>query len=329
MRVLAGDIGGTHTRLAIVDVEPRRHRARVVREAKLASQDAPGLAPLVQAFLDESEGQIDRACFGVAGPIRNQRVRTTNLPWRIDAKRLSATTGVKRVVLINDFAAVGYGIEMLTRRDLRTVQVGRAVKHGPIAVIGAGTGLGEGYLTWDSDGERYEVQSSEGGHATFAARSPLEWGLYRYLARKFGHVSYERVVSGPGLVTVYHYLAGVRPRLARKTIAAEMRQSDPAAVVSRHGLAGTDQLCVKALDLFVRVFGNQASNLALTVLSTGGVYVAGGIAPRIITKLTGGVFLEAFRDKGRLTPVVRRMPVHVIMNKDVGLLGAAAVAARS
>ena len=328
MKVLAGDIGGTHTRLAIVDVEPRRHRAKVVRESKLASQDAPGLAPLVQAFLGEGGERVSRGCLGVAGPIRNQRVRTTNLPWRIDAQRLSRKTGVPHLRLINDFAAVGYGIEMLNRRDLRTLQPGRAVRHGPIAVIGAGTGLGEGYLTWDADSERYEVQASEGGHATFAARTPAEWGLYRYLARKHGHVSYERVVSGPGLVAVYHYLAGTRPRLARKTIAAEMRQSDPAAVVSRHGLAGTDRLCVKALELFVRVFGGQASNLALTVLSTGGVYLAGGIAPRIIKALTGGLFLEAFRDKGRLTPVVRRMPVHVIMNKDVGLLGAAAVAAR-
>lgn len=327
MKVLAGDIGGTHTRLAIVESGGPGARPRVIRESTLASQDAPGLAPLVREFLAAGREQVRRACFGVAGPVRTQRVRATNLPWTIDGPRLARAIGVAGTTLINDFAAIGHGIGALGARDLKTLQRGQAIPRGPIAVIGAGTGLGEGFLTWR--GERYEVHSSEGGHATFAARTPVEWDLARHLSRRFGgHVSWERVLSGPGLVSIYRYLAGRRPGLVRRAVTAEMRRGDPAAVVSRHALAGTDRLSERALDLFVSCLGAQAANLALTVLATGGVYVAGGIAPLIVSKLAEPRFLEAFRDKGRLAPVLARMPVHVIMNPKVGLLGAAAVAAR-
>lgn len=324
MKVLAGDIGGTHTRLAIVDVH--RNRALITRESKLSSREAPGLAPLVRSFLAEGNEAVERACFGVAGPVINQRVRTTNLPWIVDAARLARATNVPSVRLINDFTAVGFGVPLLGPRDLVTLQRGRRDPHGTIALIGAGTGLGEGYLTWN--GSRYQVHSSEGGHVTYAAETPLEWGLFNYLAKRYGHVSYERLLSGPGLISIYQYLRRVKAAPARPTVHREMLRDDPAAVISRHGLAGTDRLCGLALDLFVSVFGSQAGNLGLTLLATGGVYIAGGIAGRILPKLTGPLFLAALRQKGRLSPVVARLPVHVVVNPDVGLLGAAAAARR-
>ena len=332
MRVLAGDLGGTHARFAVVEVEPaggqrgQRARARVMRDATLSSRDAPGLAALARGFLEVvGEPPPSRACFGVAGPVRDGEAHTTNLPWSINARAVGEAIGIPHTSLINDFEAVGHGLLLLQDSDLVTLQPGEPPEHGPIAVIGAGTGLGEGYLVWDRS--VYRVHSSEGGHATFAAQGPIEWQLCAYLAERFGHVSYERVLSGPGLVNIYQYLAAAAEAAPAAPMLEEMRREDPAAVISRHGLAGSDPLAVSALDLFVSVYGAQAGNLALTILASGGVYLAGGIAPRVVEKLKSGAFLSAFRRKGRLSELLARVPVHVIMNPDVGLLGAAAVAA--
>ncbi len=225
------------------------------------------------------------------------------------------------------FVAVGYGIELLGPSDLATLQEGTPTPHGPIALIGAGTGLGQGFLLWE--GDHYRVLPSEGGHGDFAPRDKVQVGLLRFLQQQFERVSWERLLSGAGLINTYRYLhsAAVAPEQA--TVRAEMEKEDPATVISRHALAGTDCLSVRSLDLFCEIFGAQAGNLALTVVATGGVYLAGGIAPRIVERLKDGRFLTAFRDKGRMSELLSRIPVHVIMNPNVGLLGAAAVAGRT
>lgn len=323
MRVLAADVGGTNARFALVEVT--EGSTRIARRQQFASQDAPSLASIAQRFIAESGGQsFSRACFGVACRVIEGICRSANLPWTIDERELAAAIGVPETSIINDFDAIGHGLALLAPADVVTLQRGEPIAHGTIALIGAGTGLGEAFLTWD--GARYRVQASEGGHVNFAARDELEWGLYAVLQAEFEHVSYERVVSGPGLVRIYTYLAsaaGGESPLVRD----EMVRADPAAVIVRHGLAGTDRACEHAVELFTSLLGAHAGNLALTVLATGGVYVAGGIAPRMVDKLRTGPFLGSFRDKGRLSGFVERVPVHVITNGDVGLLGAAAVAA--
>jgi len=323
MRVLAGDIGGTNARVALVEICSTQ--ARVLHEQRFRPGDFPGLAPLVQRFRTETGSDAERACFGVAGRVIDGRCRGPNLPWTINERELAAAIGIANISLINDFSAVGYGLARLGPGDLETLQPGEPVEHGVIAVIGAGTGLGEGFLVWD--GARYRVEPSEGGHVDFAPRDDLEWRLLQSLRRKFEHVSYELVASGPGLVNIYRVLAatGLIPEGA--AVRQEMDRGDAAAVIMRHALADSDALCAQALDVFISVLGAQTGNLALTVLALGGVYVAGGIAPRIIPKLKAGSFLSSFRSKGRLSDVVARVPVHVVMNPSVGLLGAAAVAA--
>jgi glucokinase len=322
--VLAGDVGGTNARLALVDVEGRA--ARIVSEQKYLSRDYPGLAPIVRRFSEETKTRPDRACFGMACPIVGEDCTAPNLPWTINARKLAGEIGIPRTKIINDFVAVGYGIELMTPDDLATLQEGAAQPHGTIALIGAGTGLGQGFLFWEAD--HYEVLPSEGGHADFAARDRDQAGLLEFLKGKFHRVSWERLLSGPGLINIYDYLvaAGIAPE--QESVRAEMAQEDHAAVITRQGLARTDKLADRTLDLFCEIFGAQAGNLALTVVATGGVYLAGGVAPRVVERLEAGGFMAAFRDKGRLSDLLTRIPVHVVMNPKVGLLGSAAAAAR-
>ena len=325
MRVLAGDIGGTNARLAVVDVGERD--THVMHEGRYPTPGTPGLAPIVRRYLADlgTDAVPERACFGIAGPVVDGECRTPNLPWMVSAAGLAAEIGIPATTIINDFQAVGYGLPRLGPADLVTLQAGEAAPRGTIALIGAGTGLGQGFLVWM--GGRYRVQSSEGGHVAFAARDPTEWGLRGTLLDEFGHVSYERILSGPGLERVYRYLAHTGFATERPDLRQEMEREDPAAVITRHGLAKDDALSTRALELFVSVYGAQAGQFALTVLATGGVYVAGGIAPRIIAKLQDGAFVSAFRSQGRLSDLAARLPLHVIVSPVVGLLGAAARAA--
>jgi glucokinase len=323
VRVLAGDIGGTHARLAIVEVgggEPR-----ILREQQYPSREFSGLAPIVERFRQETGERPERAVCGVAGPVVNGVARLPNLPWIVTERELAAAVGTSRVSIINDFDGIGHGVTFVAPRDLEVLQRGRAVSRGAIALIGPGTGLGEGMLLWD--GARYRVYSSEGGHADFAPRDDVEWGLFQSLATEFGPVSYERVISGPGLVRIYRYLVASGFASERAPVRDEMVGDDPAAVIVRHALAHGDAACIKALEMFVSILGAEAGNLALTVFATGGVYVAGGIAPRIIAELREGPFVASFRRKGRMSEFMEGIPVHVIVNPNVGLLGAAAVAA--
>jgi glucokinase len=322
--VLGGDVGGTNARLAIAELDGRT--ARITRERKYRSRDYPGLALIVRRFCEEAGARPDRACFGIACPVVGDDCTAPNLPWTINARQLGADIEIPRTTIINDFVAVGYGIESLGPSDLATLQEGRPEPQGPIALIGAGTGLGQGFLLWDKD--HYRVLASEGGHGDFAPRGALQAGLLEFLEREFHRVSWERLLSGPGMVNTYRYLLASAVAPEQAAVRTEMGQEDPAAVIARHALAGTDCLSDRALDLFCEILGAQAGNLALTVVATGGVYLAGGIAPRIVERLRSGPFLTAFRDKGRLSELLSRVPVHVIVNPNVALLGAAAVAGR-
>lgn len=324
MIVLAGDIGGTNARLALVEVSD--NAVHIVREGRFATRDSPGLGSIVRRFWGDDATRPNRACFGVPGPVVGEACEPPHLPWKLDARQLAAEIGIANVQFINDFSAVGYGVERLGPGDLVTLQAGIPVPRGPIALLGAGTGLGEGCMIWD--GQRYQVYPSEGGHADFAARDALEWKLVEFLRTAHGHVSYDRVVSGPGLASIYRFLAALGETPEQPSVRAEMTREDPAAVVTTHALAGTDPLCVQALHLFVSMYGAQAGNLGLTLFATGGVYIAGGIAPRIVDKLKDGTFIRAFRDKGRLSHLAAVLPVHVIVNPAIGVLGAAAAAAR-
>jgi glucokinase len=324
MIVLAGDVGGTHARLALVELDGRG--ARVTRDGRYRSREYPGLTPIVRRFYEEVGSRPDRACFGIACPVVGDDCITPNLPWTINARKLAVEIGIPRTTIINDFVAVGYGIELLGPSDLATLQEGSPTPQAPIALIGAGTGLGQGFLLWE--GDHYRVLASEGEHGDFAPGGELQSGLLEFLRRQFGRVSWERLVSGPGIANIYQYLLASAVAPEQPAVHDEMQKEDPTAVIIRHGLAKTDCLSHRALDLFCEIFGAQAGNLALTFVSTGGVYLAGGIAPRMVERLKQGQFLTAFRNKGRMSELLSRIPVHVVMNPNVAVLGAAAVAAR-
>ena len=317
MRVLAADIGGTNARLAEVELDATS--IRIARERTFPSADYDGLAPIAKTFLADGGVELAGACFGIAGPVVDGEVRTSNLPWVVSERALGREIGMPRTRIINDLDATARGIARLDARDLVTLQAGARHEHGVIALIGAGTGLGEAFAVWN--GERYRTHASEGGHATFAPRDARERALHGWLGERHGHVSFERVLSGPGLVNVFQFLAAERADGDDVAAAAVAREG--AVAVSRLALDGSSRVAAEALDLFVGAYGGQAGNLALTVLATGGVYVVGGIAPAIVKKLVDGTFMEAFRAKGRLAEVLATIPVHVVMNGDVGLYGAA------
>lgn len=329
MAILAGDIGGTKTLLQIS--EPKGNRFDVLFEKRYVSADYDSLTAMTQEFLREASGTIKypiaAACFGIAGPVSGRTARTTNLPWTLNADEMEAALGIPRVCLINDFQSVGYGIEALPAQDLVTLQAGTAVAHGTRVIIGAGTGLGQGFLVWQDN--HYQVIASEGGHTDFAPTDDLQVDLLKYLRQRYRWVTWERVVSGRGLVDVFEFLAAANQLRPTTALQNALKTEDHAAVISRFGMTGSDPLAMQALNLFVRLYGAQAGNLALTGLATGGVYVAGGVAPKIIDKLTDGTFMQNFLNKEeRMQPLLKAMPVKVVVNADVGLLGSAVVAAR-
>lgn len=322
--VLAGDVGGTKTLLQLAAV--RDDAIRPIREARFDSAAYPDFDSLLGEFMRAAASPLAAACFGVAGPIHGQSAKITNLGWTINAGAVGAEFGIANVRLINDFTAVGCGIEALHEDDVTALQEGVPELHGTRAVLGAGTGLGEGILVWQ--GDHYQALPSEGGHVDFAPADEVQDGLLRYLRPLFGHVSYERILSGDGLVKIFEYLTGSGRATATAALRQAMLERDPAAAISEFGLDGRDPAAVRALDLFVAIYGAQAGNLALTTLARGGVYVAGGIAPKIMAKLKGGGFVHAFNDKGRFSGLMQSIPVRVVMNPQVGLLGAALVASR-
>ncbi len=327
MTLLAADIGGTNVRLCLAHAGSREFLA----EKNYASADFASFNDVLRRFLaDTSAGAVESVCIAVAGPVRDtaagQAVKVTNLPWEISARALQKEFGFQKLRLINDFEAIGYGIEALGEKDFVVLQPGNPVAHGPRAVIGAGTGLGQAILVWQ--GSRYDVIATEGGHTDFGPTDDLQIELARYLYKSTGRASYELILSGPGLVRLYEFLRG-QGVVAESTVVVEtMKTADPAAAITDAALAHSDPLASMALDLFVRIFGAQAGNLALTAGATGGIYLAGGIAPKIISRLRDILFLDAFRSKGNMSAYVENIPVRVVMNPKVGLIGAVAVAGR-
>ena len=323
IRVLSGDIGGTKTRLAIINVDGTQLHTE--REQTYVSRDYAVFEELLAEFLQGAKIPT-RAAFGIAGPVQGRVVLTTNLPWRIDADALQNRFGFEQCTLLNDLEATATGLSALNDEDLLTLHAGAAIDTGiPIAgnaaVIAAGTGLGEAGLFWD--GQRYHSFATEGGHVSFSPGNDLEIALLRYLQQRHEHVSWERIVSGPGLVNLHGFLCQHRNATLPDWLKDEMQQGDAAAAITAAALNARDELCVESLDWFVRLYGAEASNLALKVMSRGGLYLGGGIAPKILPRLQSGIFLAAFFNKGRMRPVLEAMPVKVILNDRAALYGAA------
>lgn len=321
--ILAGDIGGTHTRLALV--EDQGGALQILFESTVPSRERTNLEAAIDEFLASHDVKLTRASFGIAGPVRDGRCEATNLPWLVDSRALARRLGLKRVGLINDLEANAYGIAVLQEKDFVVLNKGARNATGNTAIISAGTGLGQAGTYWD--GARHRPFASEGGHADFAPRNHLEMELLAYSLTHFQRVSYERLVSGPGLVHVYQFLRDTGKAEEPPWLAEALRQGDPAPTISRLALEGKTPLCSRALELFVSLYGAEAGNLALKLMATGGVYLGGGIAPKIISKLKEPVFMNAFTAKGRMRPLLQDMPVRVIMNPRTALLGAARHAA--
>ena len=342
--LLAGDTGGTKTILRLVEVSPD-FELKTIYEERYPSQNFPDLVPMVKQFIAEAgkstaqEVTPEKACFAIAGPVTNNTAKLTNLAWFLDGERLQEDLGIARVSLINDFAAVGYGILGLTKEDLFTLQAGKPNPEAPIGIIGAGTGLGQGFLVKQED--IYQVFASEGGHSDFAPRNELEFQLLKYLMDKHDiqRVSVERVVSGLGIAAIYQFLRDRKMQRESPDIAQMIRSweeqagqteknVDPGAVIGTAALEKRDRISEQTMQIFIEAYGAEAGNLALKLLPYGGLYVAGGIAPKILSLLQEGSFLLNFTQKGRMRSILTDIPVHIILNSQVGLIGAAISASR-
>lgn len=343
MYLLAGDIGGTKTILRLVKAVDETLTTEF--ETQYTSNQFPDLVPMVQTFIAAAGDHLgklvqpSRACFAIAGPVVNNTSQLTNLAWKLDGDRLASELHLEAASLINDFEAIGYGVLGLTASDIQTLQPGTPNDTAPVAVIGAGTGLGQGFLM--RQGGKAVVFPSEGGHADFAPRSELEFQLLKYLLDKhqITRISAERVVSGQGIVAIYQFLrdrgvAKESPELAaaittwEKEAGVTPKSVDPAAVISQAAQTGEDSLAKQAMEIFVSAYGAEAGNLALKLLPYGGLYIAGGIAAKNLSFMTNGSFLDAFTHKGRMSKLLEDIPIHLVLNPQVGLIGAARFAGR-
>ncbi len=319
--ILAGDVGGTKVHLALFEfVEGKLTHTR---DKQYPAREYGGLEEIVREFM--AADKASAACFGVPGPVREGRLRLTNLPWTLDSRELSTHLEIDYVFLINDLEANGYGIAELDAKQIYTLSEGDASQMGNRALISAGTGLGQSFMVWN--GRTHTPYPSEGGHCDFAPRNEDEIDLLRFLRQKYnGRISFERVVSGQGLTNVYEFLREVRGVEEPAWLAARMAVEDRNAVITELAMAAKSEICEKTTDMFVSAYGAEAGNMALKILSVGGLYVGGGIAPRILEKLKDGTFMKAFADKGRLSQLLVHMPVRVILESRTALIGAAAYA---
>ncbi|MEL6437864.1 MAG: glucokinase [Cyanobacteria bacterium J06621_8] len=333
MFLLAGDIGGTKTILRLVEVTEvtlTEKTFKTVKEAQYISASFTDLVPMVEEFLAQDKYiKPQLACFAIAGPVVNNTCTLTNLKWVLDTQRLESELEIPKVSLINDFAANSFGILGLKDAELHTLQLGTVRPESPIGVLGAGTGLGEAFLV--PQGQKYQVFASEGGHVDFAPRNDLEHELLKYLRQrlKIEHVSVERVVSGQGIVSIYQFLrdsnfAPESPEVAERIRFWEQENKktvDPAAIISQAAFKQSDRLCEETMAMFVSAYGAETGNLALKLLAYGGIYIAGGIAAKILPLMQDGRFIRAFKDKGRVSPLIESIPVHIVLNPQVGLIG--------
>jgi glucokinase len=320
--ILAGDVGGTKVHLALYDFT--EGKLNHTRDKQYPAKEYSGLEEIVKEFLGTD--RVSAACFGVPGPVRDGRLRLTNLPWTLDSRELAKNLQIDHVFLINDLEANGYGVAELGPDQIYTLSEGDASQIGNRGLIAAGTGLGEGILAWN--GRIHVPYPSEGGHTDFGPRNEDEIELLRFLQRKYnGRISYERVVSGMGLTNVYEFLRDSKGMDEPKWLADDIAAvDDPNRVITEMALSAKSEICAKTLDMVVSIYGAEAGNLALKVLSVGGMYVGGGIAPKILEKLKDGTFIKAFQDKGRLSQLLINMPVRVILDSRAALMGAAAYA---
>jgi glucokinase len=327
--LIAGDIGGTKTDLAIFSSEAGP--LTPLAEAKVPSADYPNLQAIVKEFLAKAKKPVDRACFAVAGPVIGGRVKTTNLPWVVEENSLAQELNLSRqsVHLINDLEAIAHAVPILRPSDVETINTGEPVPKGAIGVIAPGTGLGESFLTWD--GSRYRPHSSEGGHADFAPTDEHQIHLLQYMLKKFDHVSFEHVCSGIGIPNIYNYLRDVEqlPQDAEMTSLIDSAHDRTAAIIGNALRdASRSKLCVATLDMFVSILAAEAANVAVKVLATGGIYVAGGVAVHTLAALKRPMFMESFKRKGRFAELMGRIPIHVVVS-PAGLSGAAAYGLKS
>ena len=320
--ILAGDIGGTKTNLGLFTRGKRRPVLKVLET--YASPESSNLENIIDRFLERHEVSISNACFGIAGPVKNGRCKTTNLPWDVSERKLKNRFGWNQVLLVNDLTASAYAIPSLTKRELFPLNQTKTASKGNLGLIAPGTGLGTALMIWKDS--QYVPVPSEGGHADFAPKNKAEIDLWQYLHQRLGHVSMERVLSGPGLFIIYCWLKYTGQGVEPTWLTQKMNEDDPPKVISEAALVERQPLCVKALDLFVSIFGSAAGNLALTGLTRGGIYLGGGIAPRILPKLQEGPFMRAFVDKGRFSGLLSQIPVQVILNDRAALIGAAVCA---
>jgi len=319
--ILAGDIGATHSRLAAFETEG--NRLQCVVEKIYSSGEHKGLPEIVANFTKTEGIPTQSACFGVAGPVRGGRSKISNLPWIIDSRELALQLKLRTVGLINDLEAFAYGIDALESKDFATLSEGSSEAEGNTAVVSAGTGLGEAGLYWD--GYRHHPFACEGGHTEFAPKNDIEVELLQYLMKKYEnqHVSYERILSGPGIKNVYDFLRDTSKEEEPSWLKGELAAApDAPALISQLALANKAAICERTLSIFVSIFGSEAGNCALKFMSTGGIFIA-GIAGKIVSKMKDGTFMESFLSKGRMKGLLQEMPVRIVLNDDSGLIGAA------
>jgi glucokinase len=318
--ILAGEIGASHIRLGAFETEG--HLLKIVVEKGYETNAHSGLAEILSQFVKSEGIPVHQASFGVAGPVRHGRSKISNLPWIIDSAELAKQLRLDSVGLLNDLEAHAYGIDALESKDFMTLAEGAEDAEGNRAVISARTGLGMAGLYWD--GFRHHPFACEGGHADFAPRDAIQTELLAYLQKKFGRISCERVLSGPGIRNIYEFLRDTKkaeePSWLREQIAAA---HDVPALISQLGIDGKAALCERAVSVFVSVFGAETGNCALRYMTTGGIFIGGVIASKVVANTKNSVFMDAFLDKGRMADLLREMPVKIILNDDCGLIGAA------
>jgi glucokinase len=318
--ILAGDIGGTTVSLALFD--HKEGNLDLKRKESFISKNYSEFESILQEFFEGRNISLEKACFGVAGPIEKDRCEVTNLEWVVDLKALKKFLGIESIWLINDLAAMAYSTPFLQDAEIEVLQVGENVNSGRVAVIAAGTGLGQAFLIPESSG-RYLVIDSEGGHCDFPFHDEMEKGLYQFLKGQYGRVSIERVLSGEGLTQIYQFLNKHLSIKEPEWLTKELLVNDPASTVARYGIEEKSEICQRALEMFISFYGRVAGNLALQFRAKGGVYIGGGIAPKIISRIKSGNFMESFLSKGRFRDFMTSIPVRVIMNEKASLFGAA------
>jgi len=324
--VLAGDIGATKTNLGLFFKGKRRPVSRVIET--YPSSESSNIEDIIEIFIKSHSLPITGVCLGVAGPVQNGRCKTTNLPWDINENKIKNRFGFRYVRLMNDLTATAHIIPYLKRDELLVLNRAKIRARRNIALIAPGTGLGEALLVLNKKGEYISVPS-EGGHVDFPSKNDTEVGLWRYLRRRYGHVSIERILSGPGLLNIYSWLKDSGRYKEPNWLAKKIREMEPAKAITESALNRRQPLCKKTLDIFVSILGAAAGNLALTGMTTGGVYIGGGIPHKILPKLKGEIFMESFTNKGRFRTLMEKIPVYVILNDKAALLGAAAAAFES